>query len=61
MLVSYPKDFKTLPDFTFPDEQADPADMANPAKSICITCVSPFQPGAEKQDVFGSLVKSFPI
>jgi hypothetical protein len=61
MLVSYPIDFKTRPDFTFPDEHADPADMANPAKSICITCVSPFQPGAEKHDVFGSLETSVPM
>jgi hypothetical protein len=37
-----------------PLEQADPAEIAKPARSICITCVSPFHPGAAKQVVFGS-------
>ena len=38
---------------TLPDEHALPADTANPARSICMTCVSPFQPGAAMQLVLG--------
>lgn len=45
---------------TLPDEQADPAETAKPARSICITCVSPFQPGVTRQSVFGSRGTSFP-
>jgi hypothetical protein len=37
-----------------PLEQADPAEIANPARSICITCVSPFQPGVTMHEVLGS-------
>src|SRR5690606_7302174 len=39
---------------TLPLEQADPAETAKPARSICITCVSPFQPGVTRQEVLGS-------
>jgi len=35
---------KTRLRFTFPLEQAEPAETENPAKSICITWVSPRQP-----------------
>ena len=35
--------------------------MANPAKSIFITCVSPLHPGTEKLLVLGSLSTSFPM
>mmetsp|Transcript_18145 Transcript_18145/g.28203 ORF Transcript_18145/g.28203 Transcript_18145/m.28203 type:complete len:867 (-) Transcript_18145:2198-4798(-) len=45
---------------TLPLEQAEPAEMAKPAKSICITCVSPFQPGVAKQDVLGRRDAPFP-
>ena len=34
--------------------------MANPARSIAMTCVSPFQPGAMRHRVLGRRVTSFP-
>ena len=46
--------------FTLPDEHAEPADTAKPARSIAITCVSPFHPGVAKQLVLGNLFASFP-
>ena len=45
---------------TLPLEQADPAETAKPARSIAITCVSPFQPGAIRHKVFGSRRALFP-
>ena len=37
VISSYPIAFKTRLDLTLPLEQAEPAEIANPAKSICIT------------------------
>jgi hypothetical protein len=51
---SKPIAVKTRLDRTFPDEQADPAEIAKPARSICITCVSPFHPGVTMHEVLGS-------
>ena len=56
----YPIAISTRLDFTFPLEQADPADTASPARSICITCVSPFQPGVIMHVVFGKRFAVFP-
>ena len=62
-VVSGPRDTRSAPDAaasskpmarrtallrTLPEEQADPADTAKPARSICITWVSPFHPGVVK-------------
>ncbi len=47
--------------FTLPDEQAEPALTAKPARSICITCVSPAQPGTAKHEVLGRRGAPLPI
>ena len=50
---STPMADRTADRVTLPDEQAEPALTATPAKSSAITCVSAFTPGMEIQVVLG--------
>ena len=51
---STPIAVRTADRVTLPDEQAEPALTATPARSSAITWVSAFTPGMERQVVLGS-------
>ena len=58
--ASIPIAVRTAERLTLPDEQAEPALTATPARSRAITWVSAFTPGMEMQVVLGSRAAKTP-